>query len=443
MDYRPFAGLRRQGYDIAVVWDYSDRYVDWAEVSEYREICMIAWSFGVYMAATTAHAIDRLTTMRIAVCGTLHPVDRRRGIPPQIYRGTLEGLDDRNLAKFYRRMAGSRQAYEAFASDLPRRDIAALRDELEYFGGLHLFGAEPLTRWDRAIIGREDAIIPPVNQWRAWAGTPVSMLDCGHLPDFQAIIDRFVMDKERVGDRFGHGRVSYDDCSPVQARVVEDMIRIACRAGVLPPSDGVRVLEIGSGTGRLTRALHALLPERHHLMLWDIAGDSPVTDIPHSFERVDAECRLLRTPSGALDLIASASTVQWFNSLSRFMASASRVLTPGGTLMFSTFIQGNMWQVSQATGRSLPLPSFDEIVESVPPDMEMLDVRHTVDILEFDSPIDVFRHLRGTGVNSLGRTSAGESSLSSAIAHYPVDLDGKCRLDYCPAIFILRKRLRK
>ena len=417
MDYRPFVGLRRQGYDIAVVWDYTDRYVDWSEVSDYQEICVIAWSFGVYMAATTSHAIDRLTTLRIAVCGTLYPVDRRRGIPPQIYSGTLDGLDERSLTKFYRRMAGSRQVYESFAAALPHRDIGDLRDELEYFGGLHLFGSEPLTRWDRAIIGREDAIIPPVNQWRAWTGTPVTMLECGHMPDFQVIIDRYVMDKERVGDRFGHGRGSYDAYSPVQARVVEDIIRLGCRTGVLPSPEGARVLEIGCGTGRLTRALHALLPQRHTLQLWDIAGDSPVADIPHRFERTDAESRLLRTPSGAFDLIATASTVQWFNSLSRFMVSASRVLTPGGALIFSTFVHGNLWQVSQATGRSLPLPTFDEILESIPADMELLDARHTVDTLEFDTPLDVFRHLKSTGVNSLGRTSAGESSLSGAIAH--------------------------
>ena len=58
MDSRPFAGLQRPGYDIAVLWDYSSLNIDWSFVGPYSEICVVAWSLGVY--ASAVHVGDTL-----------------------------------------------------------------------------------------------------------------------------------------------------------------------------------------------------------------------------------------------------------------------------------------------------------------------------------------------------------------------------------------------
>ena len=75
MDNNPFEGLHRDGYDIVVIWDYRDFTIDWGIVARYREICILAWSMGVYAASMSTHAIDSRITKRIAVNGTLKPVD--------------------------------------------------------------------------------------------------------------------------------------------------------------------------------------------------------------------------------------------------------------------------------------------------------------------------------------------------------------------------------
>lgn len=46
MDAGVFRGLRRPGYDIAVVWDYRNFVIDWSFASSYCEICIVAWSLG-------------------------------------------------------------------------------------------------------------------------------------------------------------------------------------------------------------------------------------------------------------------------------------------------------------------------------------------------------------------------------------------------------------
>ena len=130
MDANPFRHVSRPGYDTLVVWDYRDLYIDWSIVSDYGEIALIAWSMGVYAASMTIHAIDHLITAKIAVNGTMTPVDNLCGIPEAIFEGTASTLDDRNLRKFFRRMCGDRATTELFMLAAPDRRIDELIDEL-------------------------------------------------------------------------------------------------------------------------------------------------------------------------------------------------------------------------------------------------------------------------------------------------------------------------
>ncbi|MDE6050437.1 MAG: DUF452 family protein, partial [Paramuribaculum sp.] len=105
MDARPLRKLTHRDYDIAVAFDYRNLTSDnLGLLDNYREICVIAWSFGVPAAhAFLAGRPDLPVTARIAVNGTLQPVDDLRGIPRAIFEGTLNGLSAATLTKFQRR----------------------------------------------------------------------------------------------------------------------------------------------------------------------------------------------------------------------------------------------------------------------------------------------------------------------------------------------------
>lgn len=75
MDANVFSHVRRPGYDVMVVWDYRTFHIDWSVCEPYEEICLLAWSMGVFAASQTTQAIDYKITCRIAVNGTLRPID--------------------------------------------------------------------------------------------------------------------------------------------------------------------------------------------------------------------------------------------------------------------------------------------------------------------------------------------------------------------------------
>lgn len=108
-------------------------------------------------------------------------------------------------------------------------------------------------------------------------------------------------------------------------------------------------------------------------------------------------------------------------------------------MLVGTYAAGNLGAVESATGRGLPLLEPDEWLALAPGVFECIEAQtYTVD-MEFDAPADVFRHLKATGVNSLGR-GVGAAAMRHALASLPCSLDGKYRITYRPTLFLLRKK---
>lgn len=436
MDSRPFASLRRNGYDIAIVWDYSPGHDKsapdiWNFASKYCEICVFAWSLGVTQAVLPA-PLEAKVTRRVAINGSETPVDDLYGIPHSIFKGTLDGLSERSLSKFYYRVCGSRAAFDTFSANLPERPLDELRDELASFLEMrprHL-------RWDVALTARNDSIFPHENLTRAWKDVPTVVSDGAHLPDFQKIIHDYTVDKFRVGEKFCRRRPSYDEAAPVQRKMADELLQLIKAHGVNEKMStaGARTIELGCGTGLLSKNLDVICGADATLELWDLTGPSPLAGRP--FREGDAESGLWKEADESTDVIISASTVQWFNSPSRFMLECMRILRPGGTLLFSTFLPGNLVEVARATGRSLPLPDISDWHKYIPQGLETVTEQSGAHTLHFASPVEVFGHLRATGVNSLGN---GGENLRKAINSYPVQPDGSANATYRTYILMLRK----
>lgn len=209
---------------------------------------------------------------------------------------------------------------------------------------------------------------------------------------------------ERIITRFSRALDSYDQHAGAQQQI--------CRAltGLLSRYTGMhfrRTLEIGCGTGGFTRCLQAscvidewilndLCQGCHDRIARLFPGQSPLF-IPGNAEEIAFP--------GRFDLIASASAFQWMKEPDRFIHKLAAMLKPNGILLFNTFSPGNLAEVRQLTGKGLAYPSAEQLTGWLEEDFHLLHLREEAITLTFDTPANVLRHLKYTGVTATGNGS--------------------------------------
>ncbi|GBQ38313.1 ATP-dependent dethiobiotin synthetase BioD 1 [Komagataeibacter europaeus] len=172
--------------------------------------------------------------------------------------------------------------------------------------------------------------------------------------------------KDRIAARFGAAQ-GYEQAARVQHVVARELAcRIAARhaPGDMPPA---RILEIGCGTGFLTRELRRLFPTAH-ITATDIApamlervARRMANDDRLSLHRMDAEAPDVEGP---FDLICSSMAMQWFPHRARTLRMLGNLLAPGGQMALSTLCLSSFRQWRDAYARAgvvCPMPDYPTI----------------------------------------------------------------------------------
>jgi pimeloyl-[acyl-carrier protein] methyl ester esterase len=179
-----FRHLKSVSYDVLYCNDYrSNQFLMNMEslTKRYRQITVIGWSLGVYMAHQTCQPWVMQFKKTIAINGTLRPIDDQFGIPTHIFEGTQQHLSPTNLAKFNRRMFDNAEHHRLFAEHLPTRPIDELKEELQTFMDERNASENPF--FDTTIVSANDLIFATSNQAAFWQGkTNIKTIDGGHFP---------------------------------------------------------------------------------------------------------------------------------------------------------------------------------------------------------------------------------------------------------------------
>ena len=174
-DETPFKAYRPAGSDLMICYDYRTLDFDQSGLNEYQEINVIGWSMGVWVASQVLPHLALPIASSTAINGTPYPIDEYRGIPPAIFRGTLDGLTGTSLHKFLRRMCADGAAFKAFLQVTPRRPLEELCEELAKIEEMYQALPPSTFHWQQAVIGSNDRIIPPANQLQAWKETDTAI----------------------------------------------------------------------------------------------------------------------------------------------------------------------------------------------------------------------------------------------------------------------------
>ena len=160
--------------DLLFVSDYRDLAAPLPDLSGYASRTLVAWSLGVacygHWQAAHPDPFDR----RIAINGSMTPVNRRTGIAPRLMRHTARSLSEAGFQQFLARCHGASQPHQPI-------DVAARRAEL---AAVMNRGDAPDRHWHRVWISRHDVIFTPDKLHRAWQGQAavIRVIDAPHVP---------------------------------------------------------------------------------------------------------------------------------------------------------------------------------------------------------------------------------------------------------------------
>lgn len=423
-----YTGLDIPGWDVAVAFKINNDRFDSTKLSQYDTIYLFAWSLGVYMA-------DRLLdperiTRAFAINGTVTPVSNDTGIPVAIFEGTARNLNPANLTKFRRRTMPDAATFRAIFPEDPSPVMAScLARELENVIGW-TSGADsehhPRLRWDRAYISQSDRIFPPQNMERAWrgCGTETISMEGAHFIDIPALIRSVIADTSVVSSRFAKAADTYDSHALPQQMIA---LRLASLLRQHLPASPRRVLEIGPGTGFLTREWSRFMHPEHADFV-DLTDVGPFHTAPsESYAVTDAEewiaTKAADTTSPKYDVILSSSVIQWFADILVFIQNASRLLRSDGIMAVSTFLPGNLSELDVLRPAPLLYPDVESLTMALhKAGLKSLFIEQNEIRMEFASRRHLLMHLKHTGVagSQTNGTRLSPSADFSKLTYLPV-----------------------
>lgn len=190
MDTAPFSFLDCEDTDVLMFFDYTtnDIPINLPELfSSYKQIDLISWSLGVAVSNIVMQPFSDQLDTKLAINGTIMPINDNFGIPPAVFKATIENLLNGGIAGFYRRMCKTPPIRKKFAETTPNRTPDDLKTEL-----ISLYNKFNEYRPDNSIftqslICTDDKIVPPDNQAGCWKhfNVPYSLLKAPHFPFYQ------------------------------------------------------------------------------------------------------------------------------------------------------------------------------------------------------------------------------------------------------------------
>lgn len=192
----------------------------------------------------------------------------------------------------------------------------------------------------------------------------------------------------------------YDQHANIQQRVCQYLL------ANIADTEQDSVLEIGAGTGQMTRLIAAHIQSQQWFINELCAEQEATLQSILATAKIaigDAETMDLQ---GNHSLIISANTVQWFDNPLSFVGQSALRLQAKGQLIFNTFTANNFLQIKALTGQGLQYPEVEQW-QSALADAGFENIELTIQRfdLPFANPYAVLKHMQLTGV-STNRTQA-------------------------------------
>ena len=216
----------------------------------------------------------------------------------------------------------------------------------------------------------------------------------------------------KIGKKFGKRASSYDHNALFQQQVSD---RLARRLQHMALPFAPRILEIGAGTGGLTRKLQMLWPQGEFVVT-DLSLDmmrhaQKFQPMARRYDRFVVMAAEMPAVKPCFDLIVSSMCLHWTQNPVDTIKKISTLLNPGGVLAFSMLARDSfkLWRKACATV-GVPCGLWDyPTLEEVKSIQNMMAISESLNFF-FDSAEDFLYHLKSIGAASPRQGYEAQSS---------------------------------
>jgi malonyl-CoA O-methyltransferase len=154
-------------------------------------------------------------------------------------------------------------------------------------------------------------------------------------------MNTLMIDKQQLRRSFNAAANTYNQAAKLQRNIGLDLL---CRHQNII-SNANHILDLGSGTGFIGQQIISQYPNKKIIAL-DIA-ENMLTTQQHC-SRVCADAEQLCFQANSFDLVISNLTLQWCVNLPHTLQEIKNILTPSGSLVFSTFGPNTLSELKSA-----------------------------------------------------------------------------------------------
>lgn len=240
------------------------------------------------------------------------------------------------------------------------------------------------------------------------------------------------MKKELVKQQFSKNLTNYEENAVVQMIMAEKLVNL------LPKKEYKNILEIGCGTGFLTKLLNKNIKFDSYTTV-DIVGECKdyVYSINPDIKFIKGDIEKTKLFE-KYDLIISNAVFQWISDFEEFIQSLHKNLDTNGILAFATFGKENFIEIRKVGKVSLDYFSKVEIKELLS-NYSIEHIEEETIIKNFENIKNMLMHMKKTGVNSLSEKTWSIKEVNAFIKHYKELYNNNVSLTYNPIYVIAKK----
>lgn len=238
-------------------------------------------------------------------------------------------------------------------------------------------------------------------------------------------------DPKLIKNQFKKSLDKYEENAVVQAIMADKLVEN------LPARDFSSVLELGCGSGLLTKKLSKNITYKKYYAN-DIVEKSKVyiDKIMKNYVFLGGNAQRLQV-NAKFNLIISNAMFQWFTNLEKALSYYKTLMNKDGIIAFSTFAPDNFKEIKSLTGLTLEYKTVDEIRSILEKDFEVLYLENFDYTMNFTNPLEILAHMKNTGVNAVSTKHWGIKEVKDFCDRYKENYPD-LSLTYSPIIVVAK-----